>query len=139
MARTARKPTIKKGVASNYASHRQNIYDVGDGQSGALISVERTPDGTLLIEVYRADPDVLVRCDPLNLRSIDQRHAVAQDQAPLHPPRVPTEWGLRKIQTGELLPIGEDTAAGLTPRPGWELVSRPASPWTVTEAPEAGE
>lgn len=67
MARTATKPTITKGVASAYASRSENIYDVGDGESGALISVSRTPDGRLLIEVYRADADVLVRCDPLNL------------------------------------------------------------------------
>jgi len=60
----ARKPTIRKGVASHYAGPGENVYDVGDGRSGALIRVYRNPaddDAPLIIEVYRADADVIVR------------------------------------------------------------------------------
>lgn len=63
-----RKPTIKRGVASHYAGTGESIYDVSDAQSGALIRVYRNPEGgPLVIEVYRADADVLVRADPANL------------------------------------------------------------------------
>jgi division protein CdvB (Snf7/Vps24/ESCRT-III family) len=63
-----RKPSIRKGVASHYANDNQNIYDVGDQFSGALISVRRDLDTQqLVIEVYRADSDVVVSAPIENL------------------------------------------------------------------------
>lgn len=66
----ARKPTIRKGVASHYAQAGESIYDVGDGRSGALIRVYRDPANAaapLVIEVYRADDDVVVRAPRTNV------------------------------------------------------------------------
>jgi len=61
------KPTITKGVASHYAGTHENIYDVGDGTSGGLLSVGRLNSngqgpytGSLVISAYRLDADVKV-------------------------------------------------------------------------------
>ena len=55
-----RHPTIKKGVASNYAMPGELIVDFGDRHSGGLISIARNKDGFLVVSVYRCDNDVIV-------------------------------------------------------------------------------
>lgn len=55
------KPTIHKGVASYYASPGELIMEFTDGASGGLISLMRTADGKLTLDVYRQDVDVVVR------------------------------------------------------------------------------
>jgi hypothetical protein len=64
MSRT-RTPAIRKGPAAAYAATGEAIYEFTDGQSGGLIGIRRPADGPwagkLIVEVYRADADVIVR------------------------------------------------------------------------------
>jgi len=66
MTRT-RKPTIRPqgGTASTWPT-----YLASDGTSGALISIERSATGQLVIEVWRADADVVVSAP---VESLDPR------------------------------------------------------------------
>lgn len=58
-------------MAIQYPSIRPNgrpgTYLASDGNTGALISISTDDDGALLIEVYRADANVLVRAPFENL------------------------------------------------------------------------
>lgn len=56
-----KKPTIKRGPASHYAGAGEAIVEFSDGQSGGLISVRRDAEGRMIVDVYRADEDVVVR------------------------------------------------------------------------------
>lgn len=60
---SARRPTVKRGVADRYAGPGEKIVEVWSAalRKGCLLSVRERPDGTLLIEAYRADPGVCVR------------------------------------------------------------------------------
>lgn len=55
------KPHIRKGPASAYEDREELIREFGDGKSGGLISIRRLGDGRLAVDVYRCDPDVVVR------------------------------------------------------------------------------
>jgi hypothetical protein len=55
------KPVIRKGPASNFAEYGEAIYEFTDGQSGGLIAIERDDADRLIVDLYRMDPDVLVR------------------------------------------------------------------------------
>jgi hypothetical protein len=55
------KPTIGKGPASHYAGMGETIVEFTDGRSGGLISIRRNAEDTLVVDVYRVDPDVIVR------------------------------------------------------------------------------
>lgn len=57
------RPTVKRGVADRYASPGETIVEVYSRAlgKGCLLSVRETPDGTLILEAYRADPGVFVR------------------------------------------------------------------------------
>jgi hypothetical protein len=59
-----RKPKVAtKCVASHYARPSERIVEFFDGRSGGLISIRRDFKGRLLVEVYRADEDVVVRAE----------------------------------------------------------------------------
>lgn len=54
-------PTVHPGPASRYAARGERILEFSDGASGGLLSLRRDAAGRLVVEVYRADPDVIVR------------------------------------------------------------------------------
>jgi len=59
----ARKPSITPARRTDPHGHRHGeaIYLASDHRSGALISIRRDSTDRLIIEVYRADADVIVR------------------------------------------------------------------------------
>lgn len=62
------KPSVTlKCPANAYAAGNERIVEVnandGTGQ-GCLISVQKWPDGRLVVAIYRADKGVEVSCDP---------------------------------------------------------------------------
>lgn len=59
-----RKPTISKGPASSYASPDEIIREVSNGKCGFLLSIRNFDDGTLRVEIYRADSGVTVYAQP---------------------------------------------------------------------------
>lgn len=58
-----RKPSITRARQADPHGHRHGeaIYLASDDRSGALISIRRDSTDRLIIEVYRADADVIVR------------------------------------------------------------------------------
>jgi hypothetical protein len=55
------KPTIERGPASNYEADNEVIREVtGQNGTGFLLSVRNLDDGTVLVDVYRADDNVRV-------------------------------------------------------------------------------
>lgn len=58
-----KKPTIKKGPASNYEAPGQLIREFSNGEKGGLIAMATTPGGTLVIHLYRLDPGIKVSFD----------------------------------------------------------------------------
>lgn len=65
------KPTVSlRNTANTYAGPDERIIEIGNGvhtdpgHKGALISLRNLPDGTFRIEVYRADPGILLVAAP---------------------------------------------------------------------------
>ena len=56
-----KRPHIRPGPASQYAGPMELIREFGDDKSGGLISIMRTADGKLTVDIYRQDADVVVR------------------------------------------------------------------------------
>lgn len=61
-----RRPTIKRGPASSFAGPVEIILEIHSSnlKCGALLSVREQSDGTLRVEIYRADSQVRVLADP---------------------------------------------------------------------------
>lgn len=57
-----KKPTVKKGPASSYASPGECIVEVWDprNKKGCLLSIRTLENGITAIIPYRADPGVVV-------------------------------------------------------------------------------
>jgi hypothetical protein len=55
------KPTIERGPASNYEADNEVIREVtGQNGTGFLLSVRNMTDGSVQVDVYRADDGVVV-------------------------------------------------------------------------------
>jgi hypothetical protein len=57
------KVSVKRGVADRYAASNETIveYSVLGGGPGGLISFRTMPDGRLVVDLYRHDPNVEIR------------------------------------------------------------------------------
>lgn len=64
---TTRQPSIRPAKGVRRHDDNRYTYLASDGRSGALISVSRDSGDNLVIEVWRADDDVLVRAPYANL------------------------------------------------------------------------
>ena len=65
------KPAVSlRNTANTYTSPDERIIEISNGvrtdpgHKGALISLRNLPDGTFRVEVYRADPGILVVAAP---------------------------------------------------------------------------
>jgi predicted RNase H-like nuclease len=83
------KPTVATMVPASFGTPNwERIIEVGNGErtestyKGALISLRRLSDGRFLIEVYNADPGVVVRFSDVERRIKATEHKeVANAQA----------------------------------------------------------
>lgn len=55
------RPKVKPGPASDYQGLDETILEFSHHGTGGLLSIRRDYQGRLLVEVYRADDDVVIR------------------------------------------------------------------------------